>query len=62
MDLPEMALRFTLANPEVSTVIPGMRKTRHVDRNLSAGDGRPLPAPTLDALRSHRWDRSHVIP
>jgi aryl-alcohol dehydrogenase-like predicted oxidoreductase len=62
MDLPEMALRFTLANPAVSTVIPGMRKTRHVDRNLSASDGHPLSAQTLDALRAHRWDRTHVIP
>ena len=28
MDLPELALRFILANPDVSTVIPGMRKER----------------------------------
>jgi aryl-alcohol dehydrogenase-like predicted oxidoreductase len=62
MDLPELALRFTLSNPAVSTVIPGMRKTRHVDRNLSAGDGAPLSAQTLDALRAYRWDRTHVIP
>src|SRR5687767_13707235 len=29
MDLPELALRFILAEPTVSTVIPGMRKTTH---------------------------------
>jgi aryl-alcohol dehydrogenase-like predicted oxidoreductase len=62
MDLPELALRFILANPAVSTVIPGMRKTAHVDRNLAASDGRPLPQPTIDALRAHRWDRSMEIP
>jgi aryl-alcohol dehydrogenase-like predicted oxidoreductase len=62
MDLPEMALRFTLANRTVATVIPGMRKTRHVERNLAAGDGHPLSASTLQALKYHRWDRSHVIP
>jgi aryl-alcohol dehydrogenase-like predicted oxidoreductase len=62
MDLPEMALRFILASPDVSTVIPGMRKTRHVERNLSASDGEPLPARLLEALRTHRWDRTHVIP
>jgi aryl-alcohol dehydrogenase-like predicted oxidoreductase len=62
MDLPEMALRFILANPTVSTVIPGMRKTSHVDRNLRAADGRPLPPRTLETLRGHRWDRTHVIP
>jgi aryl-alcohol dehydrogenase-like predicted oxidoreductase len=61
MDLPEMALRFILASPEVSTVIPGMRKTRHVERNLSAGDGEPLPVRLLDALRAHRWVRTAVI-
>jgi aryl-alcohol dehydrogenase-like predicted oxidoreductase len=62
MDLPEMALRFILANKDVSTVIPGMRKTRNVERNLAASDGEPLPARLLDALRAHRWDRTHVIP
>ena len=62
MDLPEVALRFILANPDVGTVIPGMRKTRHVERNLAASDGEPLPARLLEALRAHRWDRTHVIP
>jgi aryl-alcohol dehydrogenase-like predicted oxidoreductase len=61
-DLPEMALRFTLANPAVATVIPGMRKTGHVERNLSVSDGQMLSPSTLDALRAHRWDRTHVIP
>ncbi len=62
MDLPELALRFILANPDVGTVIPGMRRTRHVERNLAASDGEPLPARLVDALRAHRWDRTHVIP
>ena len=61
MDLPEMALRFILASPEVSTVIPGMRKTRHVERNLSVGDGEQLPGRLLDALRAHRWVRTTSI-
>jgi aryl-alcohol dehydrogenase-like predicted oxidoreductase len=62
MDLPELALRFILANPDVSTVIPGMRKSAHVERNLAASDGRALPAGVVDALRAHRWDRTHEIP
>ncbi|RPI52241.1 MAG: aldo/keto reductase [Acidobacteria bacterium] len=62
MDLPEMALRFILASPDVGTVIPGMRRTRHVERNLAASDGEKLPARLFDALRTHRWDRTHVIP
>ncbi len=61
MDLPEVALRFILANPDVGTVIPGMRKIRHVERNLAASDGELLPARLVDALREHRWDRTHVI-
>ena len=61
MDLPEVALRFILANPDVGTVIPGMRKIRHVERNLAASDGEPLPARLVDGLREHRWDRTHVI-
>jgi len=62
LDLPEVALRFTLHDPLVSTVIPGMRTVAHVDRNLAAGDGRPFPPALLDALRRHRWDRTVEIP
>ena len=36
--MAEMALRFILSNPESSTVIPGMRKRRHVEANLAASD------------------------
>jgi len=57
MDLPGMALRFILSNPTVSTIIPGMRKRRHVDANLAAADAGPLPGGLLSELRQHRWDR-----
>jgi len=62
MTLPELALRFTLHDPVVGTVIPGMRTRAHVDRNLAAGDGRPFQPGWLAALRNHRWDRTTVIP
>jgi aryl-alcohol dehydrogenase-like predicted oxidoreductase len=62
MDLPEMTLRFILANNDVSTVIPGMRKIDHVERNLAVSDGEPLPPRLIEALRAHRWERTHVIP
>jgi aryl-alcohol dehydrogenase-like predicted oxidoreductase len=55
--VPEMALRFILSNPDVSTVIPGMRKARNVDANTAASDAGPLPAEMLGELRNHRWDR-----
>ena len=62
MTMPELALRHILQHPAVDTVIPGMRKLRHVEQNLAASDGRPLPAQLIDELRSHRWDRGSDIP
>lgn len=55
--LPEMALRFILANPAVSTTIVGMRKLEHVRQNLALSSGAPLDAGLLGMLRAHRWDR-----
>ena len=55
--MPEIALRFILSNPAVSTIIPGMRKTGHVESNIAASDPGKLPAGLLDDLRSHRWVR-----
>jgi aryl-alcohol dehydrogenase-like predicted oxidoreductase len=57
MSMPEMALRFILNNPTVSTIIPGMRKTRHVETNIAASDAGPLPDELHSKLRAHRWDR-----
>jgi aryl-alcohol dehydrogenase-like predicted oxidoreductase len=58
MTMPELALRFILAEPAVSTIIPGMRKVRHVAANLSASDGRRLEPALLEKLKAHRWDRT----
>jgi aryl-alcohol dehydrogenase-like predicted oxidoreductase len=58
MDLPELALRHILEHPAVSTTIPGMRRPRHVERNMAASDGTPLPPRLRDALKAHRWDRT----
>jgi aryl-alcohol dehydrogenase-like predicted oxidoreductase len=59
--LPDLALRFILHHPAVSTTIPGMRKLRHVEANLAASDRPPLPAETLRALRAHRWERDWTV-
>ena len=40
--LPEIALRFCLSNPAVSTVIPGMRRVRSVESNCAVSDLGPL--------------------
>ena len=58
MNMPEMALRFILSNPAVSTIIPGMRKVPHVESNIAASDAGPLPAELLEELRAHRWERT----
>jgi len=60
--MPETALRFILANPVVSTVIPGMRKIRHVEANIGASGARPLTSEEMARLRRHRWDRFIDIP
>ena len=57
MTMSEMALRFILSEPSVSTTIPGMRQRKHVQANLAASDQGPLPPSLIDQLRSHRWDR-----
>lgn len=58
LSMPEMALRFILSNPDVSTIIPGMRKTKNVESNVAASDAGPLPAELIEELRRHRWERS----
>lgn len=57
MSLPEMALRFILSEPAVSTTIVGMRKPEHVRANIAASDAGPLPPELIQKLRAHRWDR-----
>ena len=57
MTLPEMAIRYVLSNPTVSTTIVGMRRPEHVKANVSYSDNGPLSADLLAELRKHRWDR-----
>jgi aryl-alcohol dehydrogenase-like predicted oxidoreductase len=57
MSMPEMALRFILSHPAVSTTIPGMRKADHVRQNIAASDAGPLDKSLLAELKKHRWDR-----
>lgn len=57
-ELPEVALRYVLSHPAVSTVIPGMRSVRNVERNTAAADGEGLPEERVRKLKDHRWDRN----
>jgi aryl-alcohol dehydrogenase-like predicted oxidoreductase len=58
MTMPELALRHILQHPAVSTVIPGMRKLKHVEANIAVSDGRSLPGPLMEELKRHRWNRT----
>jgi aryl-alcohol dehydrogenase-like predicted oxidoreductase len=56
--LADLALRFILHHPAVSTTIPGMRRVQNVEANLRVSDLPALPAERVAALRAHRWDRT----
>jgi aryl-alcohol dehydrogenase-like predicted oxidoreductase len=56
--VPELALRYCLAHPAVSTVIPGMRTTANVRANAATSDGRRLSDAILTELRNHAWQRN----
>jgi aryl-alcohol dehydrogenase-like predicted oxidoreductase len=55
--MAQVALRFILSNPDVTTVIPGTRRLEHLAANVAAAEAGPLPADVVAALREHRWDR-----
>jgi len=57
MTMAEMALRFILEEPTVSTIIPGMRKVSHTESNLRCSDGKRMNHMLLWELKKHRWDR-----
>jgi aryl-alcohol dehydrogenase-like predicted oxidoreductase len=61
MTMPELALRFILESPAVSTVIPGMRRVRNVEANLRVSDGQPLAGEVMARMRSHRWIRDYFV-
>jgi aryl-alcohol dehydrogenase-like predicted oxidoreductase len=56
--LPEIALRFCLSHPAVTTVIPGMRRVRNVESNCRVSDSGPLEEAVLQILKKHAWDKN----
>lgn len=56
--LAEIALRFCISHPAVTTVIPGMRKVRNVESSLGVSRVGPLEAATLEVLRRHAWNKN----
>lgn len=59
--MAETALRYVLSHTAVSTVIPGMRSVRNVERNCQMGDGRGLPREQVEKLKAHRWVRNFYV-
>ncbi|MDP9170157.1 MAG: aldo/keto reductase, partial [Acidobacteriota bacterium] len=59
--VPELAMRFCLSHPAVSTVIPGMRSLASVEANVMASGQGPLPAKTMEILHGHAWDRNFYL-
>ena len=51
MSLPELALRFVLSNPDVSTVLTGARSVAEVEANVRSAEKGPLPQDVLDAIQ-----------
>ncbi len=57
MTLPEVALKFALAHPAVSTVIPGIRSVSQAESNIAASDSKPLSDELILKLHDHAWRR-----
>ena len=61
-DLPTLGLKFILAHPAVSVVIPGMRNPRHVQLNAAVSDLPAIPAAKLQRLYAHKWYHGWLYP
>lgn len=57
--LAEVALRFCLSNPAVSTVIPGMRRVKSVELNAAAVAKGPLDGKLRAELKHHAWNKNY---
>jgi len=55
--LPQAALKFVLAHPAVSTVIPGIRSVAQAEANCATSDLPDLPGALLNKLHRHNWAR-----
>jgi aryl-alcohol dehydrogenase-like predicted oxidoreductase len=55
--LPQAAIKWVLAHPAVSTVIPGMRNAAQAEANCGVTDLPAMPQPLVEKLRRHNWRR-----
>lgn len=55
--LPQAALKWVLAHPAVSVVIPGIRTVAQAEANCGVSDLPAMPAALVEKLRRHNWRR-----
>ncbi len=55
--MPQAALKFVLAHPAVSVVIPGIRTVAQAEANCGVSDLPPMPAELVTTLQRHNWRR-----
>jgi aryl-alcohol dehydrogenase-like predicted oxidoreductase len=51
MSLPELALRFVISNPAISTTLMGARSVDEVEQNVRSVEKGPLPQDVLDEIQ-----------
>lgn len=56
--MAQAALKFVLAHPAVSTVIPGIRNPAQAEANCGVSDLPEMSADLLVTLQQHRWSRA----
>lgn len=56
--MPQAALKFVLAHPAVSVVIPGIRNVAQAEANCGVSDLPALPPSLLQKLHGHNWRRA----
>jgi aryl-alcohol dehydrogenase-like predicted oxidoreductase len=56
--MPQAALKFVLAHPGVSTVIPGIRNISQAIANCQTSDLPEMPMKIVEKLRPHNWRRA----
>lgn len=57
LTMPELALKFVLAHPAVSTIIAGIRNVPQAEANIKASDLPDLTPELIAKLREHYWLR-----
>ena len=58
LSMAQAALKFVLAHPAVSTVIPGMRNPAQAEANCATSNLPDLAPELLEKLHRHNWRRA----